>query len=67
MDRPEGILGESIGTQSILIAYHDEKIVRMLTQENEIADGTRHELQFLKGINLLVSRFADDGSVTVDK
>ena len=67
VNRPESVLWESIGAQSVLIADHHEQVVSMLSQEYEATDSSRYELQFLKGINLLVSRFADDGSVTVDK
>ena len=67
VNRPESVLWESIGAQSVLIADHHEQVVRMLSQEYEATDGSRYELQFLKGINLLVGRFADNGSVAVDK
>lgn len=53
--------------QSVLIADHDEKVVGMLTEECETADGTRYELELLESVNLLVVWFADDGSVAVDE
>ena len=67
VDRPECILRESVGAQSVLVAHHNEKIVRMLAQKHEVADGPWYELEFLKSVNLLVSRFADNGAVAVDE
>ena len=39
----------------------------MLAQECQTTDGTWYELQFFEGVDLLVGRFADDGSVAVDE
>ena len=67
VDRPEGILGKTVGTQTVLIADHHELVVGMLTQEGKAGDGTRYELQFLERVNLLVLRLADDGAVAVNE
>jgi hypothetical protein len=39
----------------------------MLAEEDEVADGARHERQFLEGVNLFVGRFPDDGTVAVNE
>ena len=67
MHGPEGILGECVGTQSVLIADHHELVVGMLSQEYQVTYGARHEFQFLEGVYLFVSRFLDDGAVAVNE
>jgi len=67
LDRPEGVLGKGVGSQSVLIADHDHFVVGMLAQEGKRADSTRYKLQFLEGINLLILGLADEGAVTIYK
>ena len=67
MDRPEGVFWKRVGTQSVLVADHDKLKVETLTDEHEVTDGTLHEFQFLERIYLLVGRFLDNSTVTVDE
>ena len=63
---PEGVFWKGICPQSVLIAHHDELKIEFLSDEGQIAEHAWHELQFLECVNLLVGRFLDEGTVTVD-
>ena len=67
LDRPEGLFGESRRAQTILIAHHDHFVVGVLAQKSQAGNSTWYELQFFERVYLLVGRFADDGSVTVNE
>ena len=67
MDGPEGVFGEGICAQAVLVGDHDELEVGVLADEVEVAEYTLDELQLLKGVNLLVGGLLDEGAVAVDK
>ena len=62
---PEGVFWKSLRSQTVLIGHHDEQVVRMLSEEDEVGDGTRHELQLLEAVYLLVLWLTDNRSVAV--
>ena len=62
---PEGVLGEAVGSQSVLIAHHYEFEVEVLPDERHASEYATCEFQFCKRVNLLVFRFLDDSTVTV--
>ena len=65
--RPEGILRIAFRAKPILIADNNEEEVRMLTQETQGADGTRHKAELLEAVYLFVGRFLKDCPVAVDE
>jgi hypothetical protein len=67
VDWPEGVFWKRLCTQTVLIAHHDELEIGMLADEVQIAEHALGELQFLKGINLLVGRLFYQRTVTIDK
>jgi hypothetical protein len=67
MHWPEGFLGKGLCAQSVLIAHHHKLEVESLTDKDEVADGALYKFQFLKRVYLLVGRFLDNRSVTIDK
>ena len=67
VDRPERILRKGICTQAILIADHHKLEVGVLADEVKVTEHALGELQFLKGVYLLVGRLLDEGAVAVDE
>ena len=67
VNRPESVLRETVGAQTVLVADHHKLVVSMLAQEGQAADSMGYEFQFLKRVYLLVLRLLYDGAVAVDE
>ena len=67
LNGPEGILGEGIRAQTVLVAHHHELKIGMLADEMQVAEHTPGEFQLLKGIYLLVGRLFNQCTVAVNK
>ena len=64
--RPESVFREGRSTQSILISHHGKLKVELATDETQIAEHLRVELQLLVRIELIVNGWLDDkGSVSI--
>ena len=57
--------GIGIRAESVLIGYHYELIVGMLSEEPKGADGPWYEMEFLETVYLLIGRFGQYGTVAV--
>ena len=67
MNRPESVFWERIGAKTVLIAHHDEFIVKLLADKCKVADDALCECQLFEAVNLFVCRLLDERSVTVYK
>ena len=65
--RPKGIFEEGIRAQPVLVGHHDKLVIQFLADKCQIAHHTRHELQFLKRVYLLVRRLFYQSAVAVYK
>ena len=63
----KGLGRKTIRTQSVLIAYHYEFEVKMLSDERHASEYTTREFQFCKRVYLLVFRLFDDCTIAVYK
>lgn len=61
------LIGESRGSQTVLVAHHDKVIIQILGDEMQVPDHAGLEKQFLKGIYLKIFGLTDQCAVTVDK
>lgn len=63
----KGLGRKTIRTQSVLIAYHYKHEIRVLMYESKAAYSIFNKIQLLKAVNLFVSRFLYNSSVSVNK
>ena len=67
VDGPEGVFGERVGAQSVLVAHHHKAEIQFFADESQVLEHPLHELQFSEGVNLLVFRLFDQRTVAVDE
>ena len=67
VNRPEGIFGEGVCSEPVLVAHHDEFKVQFFADKSEITEHSLDKLQLLEAVDLLVGRLLDERTVTVYK
>jgi hypothetical protein len=65
LNRPEGVFRERLCAESILITYHNEFEIQILAYEGKVTEHSFYEFQFLETVNLLVSRFFYQSTISV--
>ena len=67
MHGPEGVLGKSIGAQSVLIGHHHEFVVGLPTNHSQITKHALLETQLLESVYLFVGGFFYQRPVAINE